>query len=69
MPLQIANTHPSEPFRWKLFLLVMFIMGTITTVAIVLTLLANPAKDSVHAPTVQPISQINLTSPDHPLPS
>ena len=50
-------TPPSEPFRWKLFLLVMLIMGSITTAAIILTLMANPPRGSVLAPTTQPISR------------
>ena len=60
MAVELQYAHPSEPFRWKLFLLVVLIMGAITTAAIILTLMANPPRGTVRAPTTQPIAQIDL---------
>jgi hypothetical protein len=59
MATRFQHAHPSEPFRWKLFVLILIIMGSITTAAIVLTLLANPPRGSLHLPTVQPITRLD----------
>ncbi|NYF79449.1 hypothetical protein [Granulicella arctica] len=58
MVTELQHAHSSEPFRWKLFLFVMTIMGAITAAAIVLTLWAHPAAGSPHEPPTQPISQV-----------
>jgi hypothetical protein len=58
MATYIQHAHHSEPFRWKLFLFVILIMGSITTGAIILTLKANPTKGGVHVPSPEPVSQV-----------
>ena len=60
MATQIQHVHSSEPFRWRVFLMVMLIMAAIAAAAIVLTLMANPTRTGVHEPAPQPISQIAL---------
>jgi hypothetical protein len=61
MVTELQHAPTSEPFRWKLFLLVVLIMGTITAAAITLSLMARPSGGSLHVPTTQPIVQV--TSP------
>ena len=56
MAIELQHAPSAEPFRWKLFLFVILIMGSITAGAIILTLMAHPSPGGVHAPTVQPIS-------------
>jgi hypothetical protein len=55
MNINVPHHHASEPFRWKLFLLVVLVMGSIATAAITLTLRANPPHGSLHIPTLRPI--------------
>jgi hypothetical protein len=59
---QLQRVPQSEPFRWKLFLMVVLIMGAITTAAIVLTLISHPSGGGLHIPTLQPIVTILLGS-------
>ncbi len=53
-----------QPFPWKLFLLVVFVVGSLATAAIVLTLIANPPHGSLHIPTLQPMTR--LSGPSSP---
>jgi hypothetical protein len=64
MAIEFKHAHSSEPFRWKLFLVVLLIMGSITAGAIVLTLMAIPSKGGVHAPPPEPVSRISLVQAD-----
>ena len=59
MAAELKHVH-AEPFRWKLFLLVVLVMGSITAGAIILTLMAIPSKGGVHAPPPEPVSQLSL---------
>jgi hypothetical protein len=59
------SSIPPEPFRWKLFTMIMLIMASITAAAIILTLMATPSKGGIHAPGPQPISRLNLPGADH----
>jgi hypothetical protein len=43
--------------------MVVGIMGTLTAIAIILTLMAHPISGSMRSPTIQPISQLNLSLP------
>ncbi len=61
MPIELHQLRPTGPFRWKLFLMIMLIMGTITAGAIILTLKAHPSRGNVHAPSPEPVS--HLTTP------
>jgi hypothetical protein len=68
MVTRITHAYQTEPFRWKLFLLVMVIMASITAAAIILTLWAHPTVGSPHEPPIQPISQVIFmpTAPQNP---
>jgi hypothetical protein len=57
MATELQHAHPGAPFRWKLFLLILLIMGAVTTTAITLTLKANPPRGDMHVPTVKPLGQ------------
>ncbi|WP_263383385.1 hypothetical protein [Granulicella arctica] len=57
MALELQHAHSTGPFRWKLFLLIITIMGSITAGAIILTLMAHPSKGGVHAPAPEPVSR------------
>ncbi|MEO6801662.1 MAG: hypothetical protein ABI197_00300 [Granulicella sp.] len=54
--MEIRQAQPSAPFRWKLFLMILCIMGALTAAAIILTVKAHPAGESISAPTTQPLS-------------
>ena len=58
MATVFQRAYPTGPFRWKLFLLVLAIMGSITAAAIMLTLKANPRRGTVHVPPPQPVSRL-----------
>ncbi|HEY0262944.1 MAG TPA: hypothetical protein VGC07_00340 [Granulicella sp.] len=49
--LHYAHRNPSEPFRWKLFLVILAVMGSLTIGAIVLTRLANPSRNTLTSPS------------------
>ena len=58
MATTLKPAHTSEPFRWKLFLFIVLVMGSITAGAIILTLMAIPSKGGVHAPAPEPVSRL-----------
>jgi hypothetical protein len=60
----VQHAQGAEPFRWKLFLFVMVVMASITAAAIILTLMANPRRGSLHAPPPQPSTQVELHQAD-----
>ena len=66
MPDVLEATHSPEPFRWKLFVFVMVVMGAITTAAILLTLRAHPRRGTVRVPPPQPVSRAVLPLSDQP---
>jgi hypothetical protein len=57
MATEIQYAKSPEPFHWKLFIFVVLLMGSLTTAAIILTMMARPAPDTMHSPQLQSVAQ------------
>jgi hypothetical protein len=58
MAAELQNAYSPVAFRWKLFLMVVLVMGLITAGAIILTLRAHPPAGDLHIPTLKPMATL-----------